>query len=71
MQKTVRVILSNIVIGLSIIFIFLVGEVKPLEMEITKQVDTSRDEIVEQDCLVSSSGEIVSSDYEGSVATTE
>lgn len=71
MQKTVRVILSNIVIGLSIIFIFLVGEVKPLEMEITKQVDTSRDEIVEQDRLVSSSGEIVSSDYEGSVATKE
>lgn len=47
------------------------GEVKPVEIETTEQVDTSREEIVEQDGLVCSTGEIVSSDYEGSVAAKE
>jgi len=44
---------------------------KPVEMETTEQVDTSSEEIAEQDHLVCSSGGIVSSDYEGSVATKE
>ena len=55
----------------NIYFIFLVGDMKPLEMETTEQVDTSREELAEQDHLVCGSGEIVSSNYEGSVASKE
>ena len=44
---------------------------KPAEMETTEQVDTSSKEIAEQDRLVCSSEEILSSDYEGSVAAKE
>ena len=55
----------------NIYFIFLVGDVKPVEMETTEQVDTSTEEIAEQDHSVCGSGDIVSSYFEGSVATKE
>lgn len=72
MQKIVRVMLSNIVIGIYFyLFTNVVGEMKPVEMETTEQVDTSNEEIAEHDHLVCSNGEIVSSENEGSVATKE
>jgi len=46
-----------------------VGEMKPVEVEATEQIVTSSEEVAEQYGLVCTSGEIVSSDHEGSVAT--